>query len=157
MKRRSGFLSRRFGYSCWVVSMASPILPDKTSFWISGTQQHTCFWGNKSLDTEQSCKQTNKQTNSTSVCGGGTKNEFTNMQNTEALTLSVFDGGQLLVHGLVSGFGEGLGGGTVAVVHQVGSHHPNQKNNTLYGGDHRDSTIFEELSPFSCMVIGWWH
>lgn len=45
---------------------------------------------------------------------------------TEALTLSVFDGGQLLVHGLVSGFGKGFSGGTVAVVHQVGSHHPDE-------------------------------
>lgn len=41
MKRRSGFLSSRLGYSCWVVSMASPILPDNTSFWISASRQET--------------------------------------------------------------------------------------------------------------------
>ena len=43
---------------------------------------------------------------------------------TSVLTLSVFDGGQLLVHGLVSRLGEGLGCGAVAVVHQVRGHHP---------------------------------
>lgn len=49
MKRRSGFLSRRLGYSCWVVSMASPILPDNTSFWISASQQSTCSQADNSL------------------------------------------------------------------------------------------------------------
>lgn len=39
MKSRSGFLSRRLGYSVWVVSMASPILPDNTSFWISAEKR----------------------------------------------------------------------------------------------------------------------
>lgn len=49
------------------------------------------------------------------------------VENGEQLTLSVLDGGQLLLHGLVRGFGEGFGGGTVAVVHQVGGHHPGRR------------------------------
>lgn len=49
------------------------------------------------------------------------------VENGEQLTLSALDGGQLLLHGLVRGFGEGFGGGTVTVVHQVGSHHPGRR------------------------------
>lgn len=32
--KRLGFLSSKLGYNCCVVSMASPILPAKTNFWI---------------------------------------------------------------------------------------------------------------------------
>lgn len=42
----------------------------------------------------------------------------------QPLTLSVLDGGQLLVHGLVCGFGKSFSCGTITVVHQVGGHHP---------------------------------
>lgn len=34
VKRRLGFLSSKLGYNCCVVSMASPILPANTNFWI---------------------------------------------------------------------------------------------------------------------------
>lgn len=34
------------------------------------------------------------------------------------------------MYGLVGGFGEGFGCGAVAVVHQVGSHHPDRRDNT---------------------------
>ena len=47
--------------------------------------------------------------------------QFTNQH--PQLTLPVFDGGQLLVHSLVSGFGEGFSCGTIAVMDQVGRHH----------------------------------
>lgn len=48
------------------------------------------------------------------------------LKKTGGLTLSVFDGGQLLVHGLVCGFGEGFSCGTIAVMHQVRGHHPDE-------------------------------
>lgn len=48
----------------------------------------------------------------------------------ERLTLSVFDGGQLLVHGLVCGFGKSFSCGTITVMHQVGGDHPDGTGNT---------------------------
>lgn len=48
------------------------------------------------------------------------------IKNAGGLTLPVFDGGQLLVHGLVCGLGEGFSCGTIAVMHQVRGHHPDE-------------------------------
>lgn len=61
------------------------------------------------------------------LCKGEENDSRKLVENAEQLTLSVLDGGQLLLHGLVRGFGEGFGGGAVAVVHQVGGHHPGRR------------------------------
>lgn len=90
--------------------MASPIRPDNTSFWISVGQKG-------GVRTPRLCPRQQRRQS-----GGG-------------LTLSVFDGGQLLVHGLVCGFGKRFGGGAITVMHQVGGDHPGRT------GDKRDSSV----------------
>lgn len=53
------------------------------------------------------------------------------------------------MHGLVCGFGKGFGRGAIAVMHQVGSHHPDetrQKNkNTLSDWTQRPEKQAEQI------------